>query len=163
MWETMGPIADRPRERLGASDLAVVEFRRLMVEAAITMRDTGIEISRPVVPADRIGGPGEEDTSQLSYAEMQRLLSQPQPVPLLSPGAEIAVLQRLLDEDATDLRLLRRLRDLQLIDAGPSWRVARPPERNAVAWVLSLRSGPQRVTAYIDHGTGRLLYACLRW
>ncbi len=34
MWETMGPIADRTRERLGASDLAVVEFRDLMVEAA---------------------------------------------------------------------------------------------------------------------------------
>src|SRR5882672_4185491 len=34
MWEGMGPIADRTKERLGASDFAVVEFRRLMVEAA---------------------------------------------------------------------------------------------------------------------------------
>ncbi|MBL8382200.1 MAG: Rieske 2Fe-2S domain-containing protein [Burkholderiales bacterium] len=34
MWMTMGPIADRSRERLGASDLAVVEFRKQMVEAA---------------------------------------------------------------------------------------------------------------------------------
>ena len=34
MWETMGPIADRSLERLGASDLAIVEFRRIMVEAA---------------------------------------------------------------------------------------------------------------------------------
>ncbi len=33
MWTTMGPIADRTRERLGASDLAVVEFRKLMIEA----------------------------------------------------------------------------------------------------------------------------------
>jgi phthalate 4,5-dioxygenase len=33
MWETMGPIADRSKERLGASDLAIVEFRRIMVEA----------------------------------------------------------------------------------------------------------------------------------
>jgi phthalate 4,5-dioxygenase len=33
MWETMGDIADRTRERLGASDLAIVEFRRIMVEA----------------------------------------------------------------------------------------------------------------------------------
>jgi len=33
MWETMGPIADRTRERVGASDLAIVEFRRIMVEA----------------------------------------------------------------------------------------------------------------------------------
>jgi phthalate 4,5-dioxygenase oxygenase subunit len=41
MWESMGPIADRSKERLGASDLAVVEFRRIMVEAACTMRDGG--------------------------------------------------------------------------------------------------------------------------
>ncbi len=34
MWETMGAIADRGRERLGASDLAIVEFRRIMVDAA---------------------------------------------------------------------------------------------------------------------------------
>lgn len=34
MWESMGPIADRTLERLGASDLAIVEFRRLMVDAA---------------------------------------------------------------------------------------------------------------------------------
>ncbi|MEI7447014.1 MAG: MarR family transcriptional regulator, partial [Burkholderiales bacterium] len=33
MWVTMGPIADRTRERLGASDLAVVEFRRQMLGA----------------------------------------------------------------------------------------------------------------------------------
>jgi len=33
MWETMGPIADRTQERLGASDVAVVEFRRIMVDA----------------------------------------------------------------------------------------------------------------------------------
>ncbi|MGZ5039187.1 MAG: Rieske 2Fe-2S domain-containing protein [Usitatibacter sp.] len=39
MWETMGPIADRGRERLGASDLAIVEFRRIMVEAARRFAD----------------------------------------------------------------------------------------------------------------------------
>ena len=33
MWVTMGPIADRSHERLGASDLAVVEFRKQMLEA----------------------------------------------------------------------------------------------------------------------------------
>ena len=33
MWETMEPIADRSAERLGASDVAIVEFRRLMVDA----------------------------------------------------------------------------------------------------------------------------------
>jgi phthalate 4,5-dioxygenase oxygenase subunit len=34
MWETMGSIADRSRERLGASDIAIVQFRRIMIEAA---------------------------------------------------------------------------------------------------------------------------------
>ncbi|HET9175987.1 MAG TPA: (2Fe-2S)-binding protein, partial [Pseudolabrys sp.] len=39
MWESMGPIGDRSRERVGASDVAVVAFRRLMVDAARKMRD----------------------------------------------------------------------------------------------------------------------------
>ncbi len=33
MWETMGAIADRTNERLGASDVAIVQFRRLMLDA----------------------------------------------------------------------------------------------------------------------------------
>jgi phthalate 4,5-dioxygenase oxygenase subunit len=33
MWVTMGPIADRSNDRLGASDLAIVEFRRVMLDA----------------------------------------------------------------------------------------------------------------------------------
>ena len=39
MWETMGPIADRTHDRLGASDLAIVEFRKLMVDAVTRFRD----------------------------------------------------------------------------------------------------------------------------
>lgn len=52
MWETMGPIADRTREKLGASDLAVVEFRRLMVEAARTIQKGGpaIGATEPRIP-----------------------------------------------------------------------------------------------------------------
>jgi phthalate 4,5-dioxygenase oxygenase subunit len=41
MWETMGSIADRSRERLGASDIAIVQFRRIMVDAARRVRDGG--------------------------------------------------------------------------------------------------------------------------
>jgi phthalate 4,5-dioxygenase len=41
MWESMGPIGDRSQERLGASDVAVAAFRRLMVEAARTMANGG--------------------------------------------------------------------------------------------------------------------------
>ena len=44
MWETMGPIADRTRERLGASDIAIVQFRRIMIEAAKKLRDGGSAI-----------------------------------------------------------------------------------------------------------------------
>lgn len=34
MWESMGPIADRGYDHLGASDVAIVQFRRQMVAAA---------------------------------------------------------------------------------------------------------------------------------
>ena len=52
MWESMGPITDRSQERLGASDVAVAAFRRLMVEAARKMRDGGpaIGTTEPHVP-----------------------------------------------------------------------------------------------------------------
>ncbi|MCH8858854.1 MAG: Rieske 2Fe-2S domain-containing protein [Proteobacteria bacterium] len=38
MWETMGPIVDRTADRLGTSDMAVAQFRRIMVEAARKMQ-----------------------------------------------------------------------------------------------------------------------------
>ncbi|MNH39359.1 Phthalate 4,5-dioxygenase oxygenase subunit [compost metagenome] len=41
MWLTMGPIADRSHDRLGASDLAIVEFRKQMLEAVKAFRDGG--------------------------------------------------------------------------------------------------------------------------
>ena len=34
MWESMGPIAERSRDHPGSSDVAVVQFRRMMVAAA---------------------------------------------------------------------------------------------------------------------------------
>jgi phthalate 4,5-dioxygenase oxygenase subunit len=33
MWVSMGPIVDRTHDRLGASDLAIVEFRQRMLQA----------------------------------------------------------------------------------------------------------------------------------
>ena len=45
MWETMGPLADRSKDRLGASDVAIVEFRRQMFEAARTMQSGGRAIA----------------------------------------------------------------------------------------------------------------------
>ena len=34
MWESMGPITDRSQDHYGSSDLAVAQFRRMMVAAA---------------------------------------------------------------------------------------------------------------------------------
>jgi phthalate 4,5-dioxygenase len=44
MWLTMGPIADRSREWLGSSDLAVVQFRRIMLDALKKFEQTGAAI-----------------------------------------------------------------------------------------------------------------------
>ncbi|MGE4242441.1 Rieske 2Fe-2S domain-containing protein [Ramlibacter sp.] len=44
MWVTMGPIADRTHERLGASDLAIVEFRKQMISAVKAFDDGGTAI-----------------------------------------------------------------------------------------------------------------------
>ena len=41
MWVSMGAIVDRTTDRLAASDMAVVEFRKLMVDAAKTMASGG--------------------------------------------------------------------------------------------------------------------------
>lgn len=46
MWVGMGSIVDRTREVLGASDVAIVAFRRLMVDAAARMRDEGVVLGR---------------------------------------------------------------------------------------------------------------------
>lgn len=41
MWTTIGPIADRTIEHLGAGDVAVVQFRRQMLDALKTFTETG--------------------------------------------------------------------------------------------------------------------------
>jgi phthalate 4,5-dioxygenase oxygenase subunit len=54
MWVTMGPIANRSDERLGASDVAVVEFRRVMLDAvkAFQAGDTAIGTGDKAIPRD---------------------------------------------------------------------------------------------------------------
>lgn len=47
MWVSMGAIVDRSKDILGASDLAIVEFRRLMVDAAKRVAEGG-----PAIGAD---------------------------------------------------------------------------------------------------------------
>jgi phthalate 4,5-dioxygenase len=41
MWESMGPISDRSEDHPGSSDLAVVQFRRIMVAAAKRFQEGG--------------------------------------------------------------------------------------------------------------------------
>ena len=52
MWESMGGIVDRTKDYLGASDLAVAQFRRQMVAAARRMREGGpaIGTTEPRIP-----------------------------------------------------------------------------------------------------------------
>jgi phthalate 4,5-dioxygenase oxygenase subunit len=52
MWVSMGPRVDRSTDVLGASDLAIVEFRRLMVDAARKVAEGGkaIGTEEPRVP-----------------------------------------------------------------------------------------------------------------
>ena len=47
MWESMGPIADRSQDHPGASDMAVVQFRRIMVAAAKKFKDGAPAIGTP--------------------------------------------------------------------------------------------------------------------
>jgi phthalate 4,5-dioxygenase oxygenase subunit len=52
MWESMGPITDRTQDYLGASDLAVAQFRKQMIEAAKRVQSGGpaIGTTEPHVP-----------------------------------------------------------------------------------------------------------------
>jgi phthalate 4,5-dioxygenase len=56
MWESMGPVVDRTKDYLGASDLAVAQFRRQMVQAARQMAAGGpaIGTTEPRVPQAKL-------------------------------------------------------------------------------------------------------------
>ena len=56
MWESMGEIADRTQERLGASDIAIVQFRRLMIDAAKAFGEEGRVIGHiePRIPQAKL-------------------------------------------------------------------------------------------------------------
>jgi phthalate 4,5-dioxygenase oxygenase subunit len=47
MWESMGPIVDRSKDHPGASDMAVVQFRRIMVAAARKFKEGSPAIGTP--------------------------------------------------------------------------------------------------------------------
>jgi phthalate 4,5-dioxygenase oxygenase subunit len=52
MWESMGPIVDRSKDKPGSSDVAVVQFRRMMVNAAKRFAEGGpaIGTTEPRIP-----------------------------------------------------------------------------------------------------------------
>ncbi len=52
MWESMGPITDRSQDHPGSSDLAVAQFRRMMVAAAQRFQEGGpaIGTAEPRIP-----------------------------------------------------------------------------------------------------------------
>ena len=56
MWESMGPITDRSEDHFGSSDLAVAQFRRMMVAAAKKFREgaPAIGTAEPRVPHVRL-------------------------------------------------------------------------------------------------------------
>ncbi len=83
MWVTMGPIADRSRERVGASDLAVVEFRRLMVEAARQMKAGGAAL-----------GTTEPHIPQASISAYEGVVPKGTDWRKLRPGQDVAAKER---------------------------------------------------------------------
>jgi phthalate 4,5-dioxygenase oxygenase subunit len=55
MWESMGPISDRSQDHPGASDLAVAQFRRLLVAALKKFQE---------------GGPALGTTEKIAYGSL---------------------------------------------------------------------------------------------
>jgi phthalate 4,5-dioxygenase oxygenase subunit len=75
MWETMGPLTDRSRDRLGASDIAVVEFRRIMVDAVGRFRN-----GEPAI------GTGRLDTPQAQLRSFEGIVPKSTPWQTLGTG-----------------------------------------------------------------------------
>ncbi len=83
MWETMGPIVDRTRDRLGTSDLAVAQFRRMMVAAVQRFQQGGpaIGATEPHIPHLQLASfegivPKSTDWRILGVSEEQTVTAQ---------------------------------------------------------------------------------------
>lgn len=79
--ESMGPIYDRSKEHLGASDLAVIHFRRQMIEAAETFVQTGktLRETRPSFEYSRL----RTGEGMISHAERWQVVMEdeaPEPI-----------------------------------------------------------------------------------
>jgi len=87
MWEGMGAIADRTSERLGASDVAIVRWRRRMIDAARTHAAGGspLGLAEPRVSQSQITAfegivPKVLDWRTLGTSEQERAAYPPAPV-----------------------------------------------------------------------------------
>jgi phthalate 4,5-dioxygenase oxygenase subunit len=79
MWESMGRISDRTNERLGASDIAIVQFRRIMLDALqrFVDGDAPIGLSEPHLPPAELRSyqgivSKQEDWRLLGASEQER-------------------------------------------------------------------------------------------
>jgi phthalate 4,5-dioxygenase oxygenase subunit len=82
MWESMGAVVDRTKDYLGASDLAVAQFRRQMVAAARRMREGGpaIGTTEPSIPQVKLASfegivPKKTDWRSLGASDEERALT----------------------------------------------------------------------------------------
>jgi len=88
MWESMGSIADRSNDYLGASDVAVAQFRRQMVAAAKRMAEGGpaLGATEPRLPQVKLSSfegivPKTSDWRALAVSDEERALTETTAVP----------------------------------------------------------------------------------
>lgn len=91
MWESMGAIADRTQERLGASDIAIVQFRRLMIEAVKKFQET-----------EQVIGHRTPHVPQSKLCSYQGVVEKTVPWRTLGASEEEVTLLVGLEEDETD-------------------------------------------------------------
>ena len=91
MWESMGPIADRSQERLGASDIAIVQFRRLMLDAVRHFEST----DKPI-------GLVEPHLPQCKLRSYQGVVEKSVPWRTLGASSEETSILGQLEEDETE-------------------------------------------------------------
>ena len=91
MWESMGTIADRTQERLGASDIAIVQFRRLMLGALQAFEEN-----------ERVIGQIEPRLPQAKLRSYQGVVEKTVPWRTLGASEEEASVLTGLEEDETE-------------------------------------------------------------
>jgi phthalate 4,5-dioxygenase oxygenase subunit len=94
MWESMGGIADRTQERLGASDIAIVQFRRLMLDAVKAFIENG-----------RVIGHLAARLPQAKLRSYQGVVEKTLPWRTLGASDEEVAVLRGLEEDETERQM----------------------------------------------------------